>query len=215
MVHRDPDTGQFVSGSSSFHDVEVINFAFQFSVAAAQNTGATDQFYGDDTDFEGVLLYDLDDIVDRHAVARVLEAQHALSVQPTGTQTADSATRAIVEISSSPSSSVSFSAPASEMGAVGDQSGLTVEFLDRVDDSLDVLGRPLEAMAQGPFTDGTNGLGGGGGPGHDSLETEPHDFILDRRDEMFLNGAVESQNLTDGPATFSVVGQHVLGINEE
>lgn len=208
MPHRDPSTGQFVA-SSSVEDVEIVSFGVPISVAASTLDGATDSFYGEQATFEGELLYDLDQIVDRHEVGELLRAEHRAVIQPTGTQTADSAAFLVAEIGASPSLKL----PGGVFDAADDQAGdFTINTILDHSDTVDLVGRPLVAMAQGPFTDGTNNLGGGGGPGDDSLELSPIGFDMDRRDEMYLSGKMGAQNISDGPVTAYVIGRHVYEI---
>lgn len=215
MVHRDPQTGKFVADDGAEDlEIEYLTFSASLTLPAATATGATDEYYGDDSTFEGELLYDVDEIVDRHEVASLVHASHVANVQPTGTQTADSAAIGQFEISASPDRAVVEEITPSELDDIADSSSLVAESKIVQSDTADLVGRPLSAMAQGPFTDGTAGLGGGGGPGIDRTEVEPLSFDMDRRDEMYLNGAMQAQNLSDGPLTASVVGQHVYVIEE-
>lgn len=214
MPHRDPQTGKFVSSEGPSGEIEILSFDVAFSVPAANVAGATGQFYGDDGNFEGVKLYDVDDIMDRHRVGQLRQAHHLLMIQPTGTQTADSAATMSVELSASPSRQVVQKA-GSAFEDVTDTQGTVIQVEGpKTDDTVDLIGPPLGAMAQGPFTDGTNGLGGGGGPGWDRVESHPIDYELDRRDEVFVNGSWEVQNLSDGPFTAKLLGQHVFEIQD-
>lgn len=210
MPRRDPQTGQYVSGSIS-GEVETVTWTTAISIPASQLDGLTDSFYGEEQRFEGVLLYDLDQVVNRHEVGELVTASHRAVLQPTGTQTADSAAFLHAEISASPGKSQFEGTLAPFADASGDFNG---DVLVDWDDSADLVGRPLSVMAQGPFTDGTAGLGGAGSPGEDTVEASPLGFDMDRRDELYLNGRIGAQNIADGPVTAIVSGQHVYSIEE-
>lgn len=215
MPRRDPSTGKFVSGQS-IDDVEYVSFYQVLSLGANDLGGATDEFYAEEVNFEGVELYDMDKVIDRHEVGELIHAQHRLAIQPTGTQTADSAAYASVEISSSPARKLPVRLGPTALNDIPDTDGITgLAGHTETDESLDLLGRVLSAMSQGPFTDGTTGTGGGGAAGHDEVDFDPIDWSMDRRDEVYINGTIGAQNVADGPIGAIVTGQHVYSVAED
>lgn len=214
MVTRDPQTGQFRSGES-FDDVEVVSFKAAVGIPAADLGGAAAFAGGSDAVFEGVPLIDYDDVVDRNESLVLLSGHHALVVYENSTSTADGSVRAMVEVSASPSRQVA--------GALGGQSDVAdeaggVDLLHRSQsDTIDVLGRPMTAVGQAPFSDGTTGVGGGGSAGEDSVDLEGADLPREvaefhPRDELFLNGSFDVWNTDDTGVHADVVGQHVYGV---
>lgn len=212
-VTRDPVTGQFKSVDSEA-EIEYATGRVMFSADAADNDGLTDRFYGEEGTFEGHLLYDADELVDRHEVAELIAASHRLTIQPTGTQTADSAAAMVLEVSASPASAVAGESTGT-FSAFDDTSGEVLDQQSEFDDTADLVGRPLNVMGQGPFTDGTNGTGGGGSAGEDAVEVRPMRYLVDSRDEFYINGWWGIQNLADGPLTGAFTYQHVLAVRED
>lgn len=225
MPHRDPETGQFVADAvSKFDHLEMATWSLPLSVPAADLDGTTQQFYGENALMEGQLVVDWDDVFDRHAVGRIIRAMHRVWLQPTGTQTADSAAFGIFEISSSPALQAVTDAPNATLdgadfsdgpGAAGDFDIQVSPDATVFDDTIDLLGRPLNVAAQGPFTDGTNGPGGAGSAGEDDLMWDPISYDIDRRDELFVNAIMGAQNISDGPIGAYLVGQYVVGVDRE
>lgn len=213
---RDPETGQFQSmDEAAFDDVEVATFEAYVGVQASDLTGGTGFNGGDDAVFEGVELIDYDDLVDRNEELHLLEAQHAINVYANSTETADGTVRAAVEISASPSRTVAALGPSS---AIADSTGGARSASVGTDDSIDLIGRYLQAIGQAPFSDSTTGVGGGGSAGEDRVTVEAPPGPVARfhpRDELFLNGAFDAWNIDDAGIHVDVYGQHVYGVVED
>lgn len=210
MPRRDPQTGKFVSGGE-YDDVEVVTFSGGVGVEAVDMTGATG-FTGERFDFEGVELIDYDEVVDRNESLELLEASHRIVVYQNSTATADGTFAAGVGISSSP-------ARTSVEATTTPNSGDDIEgaFVARSykNDTIDLIGRPLEAVATGPFSDTATGVGGGGAVGTDeviigSLPEQIGQFHP--RDELFLNGRVRGWNIDDAGVHVGFKGQHIYGV---
>lgn len=217
MAARDPQTGQFVSSSESYDDIEVATFEADIGAAAADLDGLTD-FDGEFADFEGHLVIDYDDLVDRNEELHLLSAQHGLNVYQNSTATADGTVRAYAEVSSSPSRSILPGiTTASLQGDTTDGAGV-VGGQASFSDTIDVIGRPMEATAHGPFSDGATGVGGGGSAGSDSVEVHNPPTEMARfhpRDELFVNGRFNVWNISDAGIHITVVGQHVYGVADQ
>lgn len=220
MAHRDPETGKFVAEEhSKYDDIEVVTTARYFTVAAADLDGLTGEGFGEDQTFEGVGLIDYDEVVDRNESLHLLNADHRLVVASPSTQTADGTVRCSVEISSSPARQASF--PVEPFDALDDQggdfpisaaSGITAE------DTIDLIGRPLEAVAHSPFSDGATGVGGSGSSTDDNvtLDALPDPVAeFHPRDELFLNGSLDVSNISDGSIYFAVILQHTYGVKSD
>lgn len=212
MVRRDPQTGQFQAGDD-YDDVEVVTFTADAGIMASEATGATG-FGGQEMLFEGVPLIDYDDVVDRNESLQLLRAEHRMVVFMNSTQTADGTLVAAAEVSSSPSRS-SQAAVNNSQNDLDESSGLNGVGTQFVTDSIDLLGRPLEAVATAPFSDGPTGVGGGGAGGDDTVEVVNPPGVVGQfhpRDELFLNGSLNLWNVDDAGGHIEVKGQHVYGV---
>lgn len=218
MVHRDPKTGKFQSGPD-IEDVEYANFQVDLLIAAADLDGTAGPDYPDAVKFEGIQVYDVEELIDRHERAVMLQAAHSLSVYLPSTATADSSVRASVEISANPSLAVAHDMNIGQTSPVEDQEGSlpgdALEFENHFDDTRDVLGRVLQSQGGGGFSDGATGVGGSAGNATDSDRFEPVDFDVDDRDEFYVNGALEVSNAADQGAAAIITGQHVYAILED
>lgn len=217
--HRDPQTGQFVSSKEldQFDSIEQVHATSAYRVAAAAVGGQTGADFGQETEFEGVPLYSLEDqVIDRGEVAALLWAHHRIVAYITSTQTADGTIRGAIEISSSPERQTVFELGPG-MDDIGDQTGdFTVQSEELVDDTADVIGPALEAVGFGPITDGTNGVGGSGNAGTQDWEGAPMvSPIFDDRDDMFVNGAIEHSNVADAALHVDAQVWHVYGRIED
>lgn len=222
MSVRDPQTGKFVSPEDAgYDDWEFATNYLSHNVPASQLGGATDGTIGEAYNFEGLPLYEMDELLDRDEAADLVRAIHVLEAGITSTETADGTLRATMEISTSPDRKVAnevagqgtgISGEFNGGGSITDASALGERLV--FEDSRDLLGRPLTALAYGPITDGTNGVGGAGTAGTDRVDIEdPIGFDLHPRDEMFVNGAVEVANVDDTSVVFSLYTQHVYGVH--
>lgn len=222
MVHRDPETGRFLPGSGeAWDDIEVSTFAASVGVQASDLTGGTGFGGGDNNEWEGLELIDYDDIVDRNEELRLLGIAHHLAVYVNSTETADGSVAAAVEVSASPSLTTTTQRAArpttGALSTTGAGAGNAVGGSD-VDDTIDLVGRPLAATGHAPFSDGATGVGGGGSEGMDSQESTlfPAEFgRFHPRDELFLNGRISAWNIDDAGVHVTLSGQHVYGVLAE
>lgn len=220
--HRDPETGKFTS-SQTFEDIEVVTGAEIVGIDSL----ATDGDFGDDfpesATFEGLQLIDYDEIVDRNEALHLLEAHHHLDVylredtSPSGTYMM----RAHAEVSASPARQVAIDA-ANAGDVEADTTGLEVsEFGSTFDDSIDLIGRALSAAATGGPIQGTFDADSGGGqssgtPGSDTVDLDSLPAPIAEfhpRDELFLNGVLESSN-ADVAMYMELNYQHLYGVVE-
>lgn len=216
IPRRDPQTGQFVSGDN-YDDVEVVSFTAGFGVEAANLEGSTSfSGSGDTFEFSGVELVDYDDVVDRNETLHLLNAQHRLVVFSNSTQTEDGTVLAGVEVSASPSVSLPgkpITGPINDFGADNLVTGGAA-----TDDSIDLVGRPLMAMAGSPFSDTATGIGGGGSQGDDEVEVGNVPAPIAEfhpRDELFGNGELTAWNIDDSGIHAQLMGQHIYGVVSE
>jgi len=216
MPHRDPETGQFTGKSHSYSDIEVVTFAADIGVEASEMSGATGFSGGDVDSFEAVQAVDFDEIVDRNEELRLLQAQHRLSSYVNSTSTADGTVAVSAEVSASPALSQP-TLRAVSAGTGGVDGGPAVGTAD-VDDTIDIVGRPLAAVAHAPYTDGSSGTGGAGSAGEDQYESAmfPAEFgRFHPRDELFVNGRFVAWNIDDSGVHLALTGQHVYGVLDD
>lgn len=217
MPHRDPETGQFVSGDRGhrYEGIEVATFHADFGIQAADVGGGTGYAGGDGDQFEGIEILDFGDFCSRNERLELLHAEHLLVAYTNSTQTADGTVRVAAEVSASPGRS-----PAIHTIGTGDvesEQG-TVVGGATTDDSIDVLGAPLIATGHSPFSDGASGVGGGGSAGEARTHLHyPESPICDffPRDELFVNGNIEVWNVADAGVHGEITGQHVYGVLED
>lgn len=213
MAHRDPETGQFVAESDQFTDYEVVSFQGNATIAASELTGDTTKNFGQESVFEGLELLDYDDVVDRNEELHLLSAQHRGAAYIKSTSTSDGTVRAVLEVSAAPSLSTSSAGVGTP--AQIESNNLVTEGLARDDDTIDLIGRQLISEGFAPFSDGGTGVGGAGSVAADSVSVSGLPEVLARfhpRDELFMNGRVEVQNVSDASVSVEVSGQHVYGV---
>ena len=216
MVHRDPQTGQFVKGSAShYEDLEQVTFSVNTGAEAADLTGSTGFASGDVVGFEGVQVLDYDDIADRSEHLELIQAVHRVVIYANSTETADGTIKGVAELSTSPTRDI-----AVDLFNVQDIADSNIGVTAGIDnsDSIDLVGPPLAAVGHAPHSDGGTGTGGGGAAGADTLNHYPPEGRLatfDPRDELFLNGAMEVWNIDDAGAHMDVHGQHLYGVIED
>lgn len=208
MPRRDPQTGQFVAGDD-WDDIEVASFRANTGVQAADLNGGVG-FTGEQVStYEGLELLDYDELVDRNEELVLLEAEHHMTVWQNSTATEDGVTQADVEISASPSGTMTggiFNNSFDDTVTVGGS---------ETTDTIDLIGRTMVATAHSPFSDTTNGMGGGGSEGTDTVRIEHPPAEMARfhpRDELFLNGSFTTWNIADAGIHVEVTGQHVYGV---
>jgi hypothetical protein len=217
MPHRDPETGQFTGNEhSSFDDIEVVAWGGTVGIEAANLDGGTG-FSGEGrNDFSGLKVIDYDDIVDRNEELVLVEAEHHMDVYANSTETADGTVSAAVEVSAdSARSRVTELAadPATTEDLGGDIKGVSA-----IDDSIDIIGRVMTSVGHAPFSDGSTGVGGGGAAGSDSVEllSAPAEFgRFHPRDELYVNGSIDTWNIDDAGVHVNLSGQHVYGVRED
>lgn len=216
VPHRDPETGQFVSGSE-YADIEVASFSVNAGVTAADLSGATGFDGGDQPGFEGAEILDYDDIVDRNEELHLLSAEHRIDLFVNSTETADGTVLGAFEVSASPSrTDVTTEAGAARTADL--VTGTTIVGDTGRDDTIDVVGRPLVATGHAPFSDSSTGVGGGGSAGEDTYDSTVFPTEMGRfhpRDELFLNGQFTVWNIDDAGIHAQLTGQHVYGVIEE
>jgi hypothetical protein len=212
LMHRDPETGQFLShDETSFDDIEVATFRAQQGVEASNLSGATGFSGGDSFGFSGQEIIDYDDIVDRNEELRLLSAYHALDVWVNSTETADGTVRAQLTVSASPSRTLASTVGTNTVD--GDVVGA-----EEMDDSIDFIGPIMTAVGTGPFSDGGSGVGGGGSAGEDRWQGHRFPVELGRfhpRDELFCNGYIDVWNIDDAGVHVDITGQHVYGVLDD
>lgn len=208
-------TGQFVSGAE-YADYEVVTFLGSAGQTAAENDGDTG-FEGETVNFEGLLLVDYDDIVDRNERLELLRASHVLEVYGNSTRTEDGTVGGVVEVSASPSQTTVGLLRTNDTNEL-DSDDAAVGFASR-EDSIDLVGRPLMAVTGAPFSDSATGMGGGGnGGGHDQWEGDyfPGGVgAFHPRDELFMNGQLHFWNVDDAGVHLQLIGQHIYGVVAE
>lgn len=217
--HRDPVTGQFTGTDDmdSFDDVEV---ATAQTVVAGDPTSTLGADFPSELRFENLELVDYDDIVDRNESLHLLRAQHALVVFARGNAGAPGAVRGTVEISTSPSRQVAgnmgsttnttLSATQNNLGGGGTRSLTT-------DDSIDLIGRVLEAGAEVVHQDVGSSTASGASRSADRYTADGFPAEVGRfhpRDELFANGVIEADGV-DVEIYAAVNVQHVYGVLEE
>lgn len=214
MPHRDPQTGQFLPhDDDGFEDIEVATFGATVGIQAADLNGTT-TFSGQDEQLEALTLIDYDQLVDRNESLQLLYASHALTAYPNSTETADGTFAVIGEVSASPD----FSNAIQEINTNSIEDSANMVGSAGLDDTIDVIGRPLTAGSTGAFSDGASGVGGGGSSGQDRWDSSvfPGQYgAFHPRDEVFLNMDVQVWNIDDAGVHVQVEGQHVYGVVEE
>lgn len=217
MPHRDPSTGKFVS-TPAFEDTETV--PFEVSLMFRGNTsGGSITDWKDITEFEGVEIVDLDQLLDRHRIATLVHIDAALHVNAFHFATAINEAAVSVEISASPSRQAAYFADTADYEDIADFNVIDgdmdeLEVYVEQNDTVDLPMRPLTAGTSAPFADDTDQHGGGGQDGIDRAQgPTPGDWDFDRRDELYVNGVVGSssgfagsiQAFLSGIMTFSVV----------
>lgn len=200
-IIRDPATGEFMSAQEAqFDDVEVVHANASIHVDGHTASASANE-YANLTDFEGVLLMDFDQFLDRHRVGTVVGLSAYMVVHAYHGGSDRSTTAASVEFSSSPAKRVADIAPDSDLEDITDTDQVTgdldsLEVFVETEDTFDVLTRPLVGASGAAFEDEGASAGGGSATGNlDRTDVAlPGTEEFDRRDELFLNGSIA----TDG-----------------
>lgn len=209
-IVRDPDTGQFVDVEEAEpRSIEVVNFEATTGVTAANLGGAT-SFTGTREDWNGLELIDYDDVIDRDEVAVLMEASHMLNVFTNPTQTADGFVMAAAAPMTQEALSDAVILQAPSQPLTGDVLADT-----SVDDTIDVVGRPLMTGTGAQFSDGATGVGGSAAAGTDDYQSDLWPDIIGffhPRDELFYNGTFRWWNISDSGIHSQIVGQHKYAV---
>lgn len=221
-MHRDPETGQFVAGSTMhsdverFRDYEFLHVHNRYDVDAADLPGAFA------IQEEDIVSVDFSDILDRDERADLVALQiHSLQASVPGTSSAESALNARWELGIGAGSLMVTSGDVDSSSNDAGSSGV-VDINEWAADSPDVL-YFASWVSEGGYADSTNGLGGG--PDQPVISDQvhyPREFgacpIFDERDEIsesFLltdqGGADISDSLIILDASYSLV----FGVSEE
>lgn len=218
---RDPETGQFLSGQDlpDFGRFEEVYASEKVRVPAADLDGTAANHLAEDEVFRGVQLYDVDELLDRDELGVLIWAEHALDVFLAATATADGTMWGGIEVSASPEpSGINFLMTSSNLNEIDDQSGGDFSFDDATASEVtaDLIGRYLQAVSTSPIADGTNGVGGSGTPGKDWWEGQPIAApTFDARDEVYVSGAAEFNNVADNTGYMTLSTRHVFGVIED
>lgn len=211
MPHRDPETGRFIStDGDEFNDIEQVTFTAGVGIGAGSLAGGTGFVGGTQEQFDGLELIDYDEIVDRNEELHLLRASHSLVAYVNSTETADGTIGVAAEVSAAPSLSAAANIVTATNVVDSPVTGAAFE-----DDTIDVIGRVLQAVGHAPFSDGTTGVGGAGSAGEDREVVEGIPDPIARfhpRDELFLNGEFVAWNIDDAGIHLSFQGQHVYGV---
>lgn len=168
-------------------------------------------------DWEGALLLDLNDIIDRHEVATLIWVEATLSAQVESSSLEPLFASIRTEISSSPSRRVVFDRAVGG-SLVDDSSFDSLNFRQEQSDSVDFITRPLVAHIGNQAEDDVDGTSWGGAYDRDTTygppPAPPWDF--DRRDNLYINGAVNIRGSeSDSSLGFELMTQMVFGISED
>lgn len=214
MAARDPETGQFVSGSGtgsgSYRDYSVTNIMADYRVAAAELPGA----------FPIIETVPMGDAVqDLHHDQRAHLTQAQLHMQATvpGTLSEESTLIAVMELSldADPAlagENLAIQEEANEIGNLDRRSRLNV-------DEPDVLFTQFE-VNQGSFADTVNGVGGGADAKTGPVQrTYPGGGpVVDRRDNLYLHISADdflAAAISDSAIEFTLVGLLYWRVFEE
>jgi hypothetical protein len=194
-------------------DIEVVTFSATVGVPAAQLDGSTAFGGGDNHKFNGLQLVDYDSVVDRNEELRLVDGYHRMVPSINSTETADGSLRAAVAVLAEPSLPGVVDQAANQKGTdIGDSE---VDGEATTSDSIDLIGRPLSGIATGPFSDSGTGVGGGGSSAGDEyrLASAPAEFgQFHPRDELFLAGRLEVDNVDDAGVHIQMTGQHMYEV---
>lgn len=232
-VRRDPETGQFTTGRRGFDSIETLHSSVELSSDPVEYSANTDESFSNGQVFEGLELVDWGEILDRNEVGEVIHAHHRVVpyVQAPSNDLVGQATlRAAIQLSASPARQAITATPnIVDMTLIDDQGQAPGSAFDLPlvfepsgqNDTRDIIGPNLLAVYHHGFEDRdlTNGVGIGGGPQTLPAEWEgtPPDFVVDDRDEVYVNGAVEAQFLSSTPGMVlrvEVDTYYVVGLRE-
>lgn len=221
IPHRDPETGQFVSGGGSLadilhrSDIEVATFEASLTIPSTQTGVTADDF------IEGQEVYQLDEILDRGERGVMLAASHVFNVglvdldntAPTEVgrvyALAEVSTAGVIQVGTDPTTQ---GQPSTEIA--GRDGNFDAASNPRFDDSLDLIGRPLTVEMWQGFRDAVDQAGGGANNQQDRWDGVPADPVFHPRDEVEYNTRVGLDNVHDPGVIMRVNGQHVYRVEE-
>lgn len=217
MPHRDPETGQFVSGAgrpTSYRDYEFKHVRSHYDVDAGDLPGAFP------IEEEAIRTVDLDDCLHRDELADlVLLNIHALQASIPGTSSAESSLEARWELSLDHSSEMVLETDQDTGTDGGDSGVIDTAFAEADNPDILFFG---EWSAEGSFADSAGGLGGG--PDAPLIQSQidfPATFgacpRLDDRDEVvesFRFNDQGSADISDSLIQLSVAYTLVFAVEE-
>lgn len=220
-VTRGPD-GKFVKTDEAhpgqtieFEDLEFFTGEVEIEVGSGDLTGGRNV-----TEYEGVELLDVGEIVDRNEVAFLLHLEVGHSTWMEGTNNEDQYVHSHVELSARPAlAAIHNQADAGETiddqeSVAGDMTG--VEKIISSTDDADLLSRPLTSQASRQILDGAGGVGAGGYAEQDQVSgVPPGRWDFDRRDEIYQNGVLYSDGQAGAGFAAGTDFQMVFGIADE
>lgn len=215
-------------GVGGFESIETIHATAAINYPDTEFDQASDGDFGEGAIFEGITLIDWDEILDRNEVAQVLSAHHSMVVYlkvPHDDGAAGQA-RGQVEFSASPAMQACHALDTTNLDAIedldapgdsDDEDALEFQAIT-TEDTRDIVGPVLTASMYRGVNDATNGVGIGPTlPQPVTWEGEPPDFLLDDRDELFLNGVFEVDNVASGALNdgwMEVSAYYVVGVDD-
>lgn len=224
VPHRDPQTGKFVKDSDhDFDEIEEFRVIEHLSIPASTLDGSTGERGGQQVNFEGVLQYDLEEVIDRHQVAVLLWAHHRMNLYFNATATTDGTATASVEWSISPARKAA-RVVGDATQAVDDTespSGITTVNRDQqrgLSESQDMIGPVLQASAVNSWFDVAVDTNHGGAGDQGETEWEGGVFadpVLDDRDSFYWNGSIDVWNTADQAVHLDVSSWHVYGVMDD
>lgn len=224
MVHRDPETGKFVSDNgpegARYIDTERLHFAEAFSDPASDHSGATGQNYGEGDGWEGIELIEIGDILERDEVAEVIRLSIVAQCSLPSTATSDGTVRAIAQVSLDDDlTSLDLT---SNWSDVTKPSGIQATQVSGGgfdnEDAADMLTRALMVGTGAQFSDGASGVGGSASFGHDAVAREwTPGFapVVDDRDVLYTSGAKEVSNVADQSSHVELAGMLELLVHTD
>lgn len=221
MVHRDPETGQFVSGPAShsqierFSDYEFVHVHNEYNIDASDLPGSLPVLE------ENAAVIDLDSVLDRDELADLIMLDvHGIQASIPGTSSAESSLRASLEIGVGTGSRMLSSQDRDDAENDSGSSGV-LDFAKWSSDSPDVLWF-ADWNAEASFADSSSGLGGASdAPVLDGRMHFPREFgacpAFDERDEIsesFKFSSVGSADISDSLIRLTTAYSLVFAVEE-
>lgn len=185
-------------------DLEYHNWFKDVTIPATEFDGSVGQNFGQHVEYEGESVIDFEDRLDRAEAAMLLYAETRLSAVLIDTEGSGQGEATIAgEVSAAPNLRAAV-APAGSTELEndpdlvgGDITDVDINFTDS--DTADIVHRPVRVGAIAAHADDTNGNAANAIPGEDVAAGPDiaEDWILDDRDELFLNGSVATNGMSD------------------